>query len=111
MAGKPTKKKAEGANGKAQGKAPASPAKAPVQLTLTWSSADQIDLVHVDHLHLARVKDQFYLTFGQVRMPVDTSGPLTGEIRPAARLVLTREALARMVGLLNANVERKDEKE
>ena len=66
-----------------------------------WGNADQLDLVFVDNIHVQRINDQFYLTFGQVRPPVEIPpSRMVAEIRPVARLVVPRDALTKIVELL-----------
>lgn len=76
-----------------------------------WSSGDHLDPMFSDHLHLSRINDQFYLTFGQLRPGIDqpdgTVSPITAEIRPLIRLIVPRDALAKVVALLTKGLESK----
>lgn len=78
-----------------------------VQLDVAWTGGAELEPVFVDNLHLARVNNQYYLTFGQIRLPVSSgTAPKTGELRSMVRLVVTRESLERIVALLNRNLEK-----
>ena len=74
-----------------------------------WSSGDHLDPMFCDHLHLSRINEQFYLTFGQLRPGIDqpdgTMSPITAEIRPLARLIVPSDALAKIVALLTKGID------
>ncbi len=78
------------------------------RLEVTWVSAEDLEPVFVDNLHLALVNNQYYLTFGQLRLPMVFPDPPTkGRIHPVARFVIPREALQNIIALLRENVETK----
>lgn len=70
-------------------------------LEVFWGSPEGVEIVWADNLHLQRVNNQYYLTFGQVRPPVaEGIERIVAEIRPVARLVVTKDALKRITDLL-----------
>lgn len=76
------------------------------EIRAEWSDAAALDQVMVSELFLHMIRDHAYLTFGQIRLPVGDIEGKTAEIRPMARLVIPREALSRMLTVLNrANEE------
>lgn len=78
-----------------------------MQLKLAWSGGSDLDPMFVDQAHLARIEDQFYLTFGQVRVtsaPISDQEPAYAEIRPMVRLVIPKEAMARLLELLQGGL-------
>jgi len=82
-----------------------------VPMKMYWGKADGLDPVFADNLHLQRVNDQCYLTFGQIRPPMVLSGPpkdIEAEIRPIVRIIVSREALQRMADLLSRNLKTDD---
>jgi len=82
-------------------KRPKEGATASGRMTAQWVESASPELQFADQLHVIRVDDRFYLTFGQTRVPVGSSGgELLGEIHPVARLVLTKQAMTAIVGIL-----------
>jgi hypothetical protein len=81
--------------------------KGSAEIALTWGSADDLDLLFADNLHLAQVNELFYLTFGQTRVPVVAKGtaPTEAEIRPVSRLVISRDAFNKIATLLGRYAE------
>jgi hypothetical protein len=80
-----------------------------LSVSAEWSSGDHLELQFVDSLHLAVINDQYYLTFGQFRLPVDDKATTKGtgaEIRPMARLVLSVGGMEKVLRLLTENIER-----
>ena len=60
-----------------------------------------------DNVLLQRVGDQFYLTFGQVRLPA-IQGPVkrgVAEIRPMVRVIIPKDALERIADLLTRSLQ------
>ena len=77
----------------------------PRQQTL-WTNAD-LEPIFADQMQLTRVGTQYYLTFGQLRVPVNdgTDRPTdVHDIRPVAQIVFPEEALGRLQKALK-NVE------
>lgn len=75
------------------------------QLEVTWAEGPNLEPVFVDNLHMAQVNNQYYLTFGQLRVPVGSTR--RGEIHPMACFVLSRESITRLVDLLGKVAEKK----
>lgn len=76
------------------------------QLSVTWSDADHLDPVFADNMHMVLVNDQYYVTFGQLRLPIVPENSGIGKIHPIARLIVPRDALQRIVEVLTRNLER-----
>jgi len=78
----------------------------PIEVRGHWADASQLDPIYADQLHLVRLENQFFLVFGQTRLPVveGRSSTVDAEIKPMARFVVSKEALGRMINLLNQNV-------
>jgi hypothetical protein len=77
-----------------------------IKLELQWGDAEHLEPIFVDNIHLARVNDQFYLTFGQIRLPVKGVTSSSGELRPMVRLVLTKDTVEKITVLLARNLEK-----
>lgn len=72
------------------------------QLTAQWHSSTELEQAFVDELLVHLVKDRVYITFGQLALPLSPDVTKTGaEIVPKARIIVTRESLARMLVVLN----------
>jgi len=74
-----------------------------MRVELHWTKSDALDQTYVDHARLQRINEQFYLTFGQIRLPDDAGeddSAIVAEIRPVAKVVMTAEALDRLRELL-----------
>jgi hypothetical protein len=76
-------------------------------LEMYWGQADHLEPVFADNLHLQRLNNQFYLTFGQIRLPAAAPGTerVVAEIRPLVRLVIPRENLKQIANLLSRNLK------
>lgn len=72
----------------------------PKQVKLAWVDEPDLELTSVDELHLQVANDRVYLTFGQVRLPVNQE-PVSAEIRVVARLVATSAFLEKIGELLD----------
>ncbi len=84
----------------------AEPSGKQVRLEISWQSADAIEPVFVDHVHLARLNDQFFLTFGQTRVGVTNAEALTrAEIHPMVRLVIPAKSVEKIAQLLASALE------
>jgi hypothetical protein len=76
------------------------------RIELVWrTSDDEPAATFADNLHVRRINEQVYLTFGQVIPPFDLESAKPGqavraEIRRVARVVVTVETLKRIVNLL-----------
>ena len=91
----------------AQGKAEPTVAPQGIPLSPRWVPADDLPLVLAEHLHLALINNQYYLTFGQVNPPVHEH-PTPGapaNIRPIARIVVPKASLPGIVRLLKQAVD------
>lgn len=77
-----------------------------VTLEVFWGDADAVEPVFADNLALQRVNEQFYLTFGQIRLPATSAvtDRTVAEIRPVARLIIPKDALHRVAELLTRNL-------
>lgn len=76
------------------------------EIRVHWGSVDSLDLLFADNVHLALVNDQFYVTFGQTRVPVaEDMGSTQAEIRPVSRLVISKDAFKKIASLLARYVE------
>ena len=75
-----------------------------------WGKADHLEPVLVDNLHLQRVNNQYYLTFGQIRLPLVEAPTerVVAEIRPMTRLIIPRDALRRIVELLSRTLKHEE---
>jgi hypothetical protein len=76
-------------------------------LQVSWKSTGDLTPVFADNLHLARINDQFYQTFGQLRLSVGDgpNRPEVGNIYPVAQFVVPVDALRRISVLLSQYVE------
>ena len=81
-------------------------------LDFFWGDSVNLEQVHVDHAQLARINDQYYVTFGQVRPPAtepDPSSPssqrVVTEIRPVVRIIAGTKALRSMAEMILRNME------
>jgi len=73
-----------------------------------WGKGEALEPIFADNLHLQRINDQFYLTFGQVRLPLIETNPaerVVAEIRPVVRLIVPKDALQRVVNMLSRNLK------
>ena len=78
-------------------------------LEVYWGSAEHLEPIFADNLHLQRIGDLFYLTFGQVRVPVlegEQTKRLVAEIHPMARMIVPKAALDRIADLLHRTLGR-----
>jgi hypothetical protein len=67
-----------------------------------WVEAQELKPIFADQLQVTRIGDVFHLTFGQVLVGLghkEEPGSTPG-IEPVVRVVISREALARMADLL-----------
>lgn len=73
---------------------------------MVWSAGPELDAVFTDQMHLAKINDQFYLTFGQIRiLSWPGEPPESGtEIRPIARVIIPKSAMAKFVALLQSGL-------
>ena len=78
-----------------------------VQIKGEWGDPRMLDVTVVDELQYQETEDRCYLTFGQVRLPstavVDPADVLA-TIQPVARIVLTKNALTKMLSVLNESM-------
>jgi hypothetical protein len=72
-----------------------------LQYPTLWGDDSQLEQIFVDELLCQVVNERAYLTFGQVRLPITSEPGATVEVRPAARFILTFDALNKMLSVLN----------
>lgn len=75
-----------------------------IPIQLVWNNAPEVPQVFADEALLQVVGDKIYLALGQVQVPPTADFP--GEtpsldVRPVARLVLTRDAFQKLAAMLN----------
>jgi hypothetical protein len=81
-----------------------------VPLNAAWGEPEGLAPLFSDQVHLAKVAGQFYLTFGQVRVPIARPEPGAAvEIRPITQIVIPRHALASLATLLQQALEHWEE--
>jgi hypothetical protein len=76
------------------------------QVEVRWSNPEHLDPVFADQMHLTRMNDQYYLTFGQIRptfADVGKGPPVTtrAEVRPMVRITMSREILQKVADLIS----------
>ena len=78
-----------------------------VEVKPHWGGGTEIEPIFVDQLHILRIENQFYLTFGQTRFPIveGPGGTIDAEIKAVVKMVIPKEALQRIVSLLAMNAE------
>ena len=81
-----------------------------VQFQLQWGDPSSLDQVFVDQLAIQSVEERFYLTFGQIRMPLNAVAGGAAPIQPMVRLIVSTESLQRMVEVLRRSVPPSPEK-
>ena len=85
------------------------------RLRAVWNNevASHLEQLFADNLHLAQVNDQFFLTFGQTRVPIieveNQSEAMIAEIRPVAKLVIPKVAFERIAKLFADRSTKKSE--
>jgi hypothetical protein len=68
-----------------------------------WADATALPIHAVEQLHVQSVQGRFYLTFGQLNLPVMVEGPPPGfkaDVRPVARLMVLPQDLESIVRTL-----------
>lgn len=72
-------------------------------VTITWRDVATLPIQFADFLHWRAAHDRFYLTIGQLDLPI-VEGPLPSttsiEVRPIVRLAITPETLRLWANLL-----------
>jgi hypothetical protein len=85
-----------------------------VSIDVYWGSGEDLEPIYADQLHLQSINQQYYLTFGQLRPPLVKEGvpvdKIVAEIRPVAKLIVTREAFKRIAKLLNKHMKEGDDR-
>jgi len=76
---------------------------------LRWSAGEDLDPVFADQMHLARMNDQYYLTFGQARILTALGAPESVEVRPVGRFIIPKRTLEQLVALLKRGLEEWEE--
>ncbi len=88
----------------------ADPTRAPkgeVQLGLRWGDANELEQVLADELQIQSVNNRFYLTFGQILVPVvEPKEGQVVEIRPVGRFVVSKTSLEKIRNLLERVLDR-----
>lgn len=65
----------------------------------------------MDEMVLQNVRGTFYLTFGQVRMPLFNLPDAEAEIQPMVRLIISDEAMQRVAAVFRRSVSSSAETE
>lgn len=82
------------------------PKKPPVQSLLVWGEDPDLRTIYAHHVLLTRQDDDAFLTFGEIRPVVPAESPPDKvQIRPVARIALSKAALVRLTKLLKDNVD------
>lgn len=84
--------------------AKAPPALPPGASRVEWNDARELPLLAAEQLHVRVVQGRYYLTFGQLNLPVFEGPPpddFIAEIRPVARLVLSTTDVESIVRVLS----------
>jgi hypothetical protein len=83
-----------------------------VQARAVWVDTEDPEPTFADEVYIQGIGDRFYLTFGQVRLPLAAEeGPVTAQIRAVARLIVPKESLKRIVEVLSRTVSQAEGKE
>lgn len=70
-----------------------------------WGNTEDLETVFVDNLYFQVINDQVYLTFGEVRVPLDPDVTDVVEIRPMMRLITTPRAARKMVEVMSNSLK------
>jgi hypothetical protein len=74
----------------------------------TWREPEGMEPAFVEHLHIQRVEDKFFLTFGRIDFPLsgfpDEDSP-EAWIEPVARFVVPLPAMQKIQKLVNRIVD------
>ena len=83
------------------------------EVGLRWTPGQKLPLSFADQLHMTRIGDQVYVTFGQTRLPVTGEGEegFSAEIDSVASLVIPTQSLERMVQVLQSALVGSEAKE
>ena len=80
----------------------------PFEAKAVWADALAVDPVFVDELYLQMVNDRYYLTFGQLRLPLvdpsDSSEPIVAQLQPVVRLIVAKGTLKRFAAALSGAI-------
>ena len=82
-----------------------------VPARMKWTPGEDVDPVFADQMHLAKLNDLFYLTFGQARLLASPDAHLEGvtEIRPISRMIIPKKALGQLADLLKRALDEWEE--
>jgi hypothetical protein len=76
------------------------------QIAAAWGDSSSLEQIYVDELLVTLAKGRAYLTFGQLAIASSPDvSKASAEIRPVARLVVSRESLRPMIDVLNQLLE------
>jgi hypothetical protein len=82
-----------------------------VQAQAVWVDTEEPEPAFVDEVYIQGVADRFYLTFGQIRLPLAAEeGPVTAQIRAVARVIVPKESLRRIVDALSRTLSQAEGK-
>lgn len=94
--------------------APAAPQKADgTALQMVWEDGRELPIHHADHMHIQAVPGAFYMSFGQVNLPLFVGAPpadMVVPIRPISRLVVSADAMKHMLEAMRKVVDSVSEK-
>lgn len=75
---------------------------------LNWMNAQELPLVLADQVHIQAVPGRYYITFGQVNLPVFVGAPpsdFRADVRPVVRLVISTEDFKRILSAVDGVVK------
>jgi hypothetical protein len=77
-----------------------------VQVKVEWGDSTHLKPAFVDQLQLVGANGQFYLVFGQTRIPVGVEKPKSIQIEPVASFIVPASAIQSIAALLQRTAER-----
>ncbi len=94
------------AQGKQEGKV--------LHIRLRWQADDDLETVYANQVHIGHGEGEFYLTFGELAMPVligPEEAPKELHIRAKVRLAIPPVAMKKIAEVIAENVRRFEEAE
>jgi hypothetical protein len=82
-------------------------------VAVTWGSSEDLQTIYVNQLHLNHGGDEFYLTFGELPLPLFTDKsdiPEEMKIIPKVRLAIPPDAMERIAAAIKDNVKKYNQK-
>ena len=86
--------------------------KQPVFMPIRWGSADDIPTLYANQLFVSHAGPEFFLIFGNITAPLlvgeveKDSLPEFLQVKPVARIAVTREQMLEFAKAIHQNVER-----